>query len=1023
MASSRGPSSPGPAAPSSSFNTTTITRSMSRRSLAEAGLLPSSASNEMPAPPVPTRVTVLPRSRTTSTFASSSSLSSSRTASSLSRPSASSLASGKSATSLPTSRSRRVLLPSNKSSSAAGSLNTTSAAKSRPAAARRAQRLSREDAAQMKGMGVVRAGPAVQGRSPSKSRSASQTGEPAADPFSTAFVRPTFHFEVSAVRGGAGVAQEKREVRPLPSSETVEGRRRKLSGEKSDGSDKDERVIVENELDAGFLAIAANPFDLTSPTKKRSASSSSFLSGGMDVDPSSHLLPIPASSPIRHALSPRTLTGRTPAAFPSAPSAARAGEAGASGSLRRKLVEISSSDEVDRDDDEDDIDFLSPRKKKAKRPLLWAPSPVAVVPSSSAAPSFPPPSRSTALPSPIPMTREPARAASLLRSPPPKKKLPSSATVRASVAAAASSLPVPSAGGEMPRSTVMQRSSGRTFPLPDLTSRPLLPTTSAEGSRLSRSQAAPSLSSSVSSTAQPANRILPSSLTRSTRSSTNLANLSSSTSTAPPYIPSSSRLPRAAMRIVPSATTITSSSTSSSTALPAAPPPSASSSFTSTSNLPLTSSIPSTTPSAAKSEETARRLANLQSMLSRLQMPASRRTSGGGAASETSVASVSMSTVGDVSMPGGGGGQRDYTVPLAPPGESSSSTGTRRPITSSSSAPAPAMTRRRSSSGLPTAQRAAGGIVNTANSAGESSFSFTASSSMPALPSFSRRRSSVANSSSSFSLDQSLILPGLSELVNEGTGGEGGGPGKPKNPLRGVVAFVDVRTAEGDDSGMIFVDMLKGLGARVTLRPSSLTTHIIYKSGRPSTLSFLRSLPPTSRPKLVGIAWVVRCAELGQKVDEAAFGVPDVGGAGGKEGKENVGAAKRGGRQSEEGGKKVVGQKREVGEMAQAALGMGSGPSGKGGAAAGKRRRSMEPKALAALNNSMNASSSAAAENALKASIAASIDRARRKSLQYAPKVGSPLAKRVFVMPDVRGAEQKAGRMVEEEDENEGMQE
>jgi hypothetical protein len=36
--------------------------------------------------------------------------------------------------------------------------------------------------------------------------------------------------------------------------------------------------------------------------------------------------------------------------------------------------------------------------------------------------------------------------------------------------------------------------------------------------------------------------------------------------------------------------------------------------------------------------------------------------------------------------------------------------------------------------------------------------------------------------------------------------------------LNGVVAFVDVRTGEGDDSGMIFVDMLKGMGARVSSR-------------------------------------------------------------------------------------------------------------------------------------------------------------------------------------------------------------
>jgi hypothetical protein len=42
---------------------------------------------------------------------------------------------------------------------------------------------------------------------------------------------------------------------------------------------------------------------------------------------------------------------------------------------------------------------------------------------------------------------------------------------------------------------------------------------------------------------------------------------------------------------------------------------------------------------------------------------------------------------------------------------------------------------------------------------------------------------------------------------------------KPPAPLKDVVAFVDVRTAEGDDAGKIFVEMLKGLGAKVCCFP------------------------------------------------------------------------------------------------------------------------------------------------------------------------------------------------------------
>lgn len=33
--------------------------------------------------------------------------------------------------------------------------------------------------------------------------------------------------------------------------------------------------------------------------------------------------------------------------------------------------------------------------------------------------------------------------------------------------------------------------------------------------------------------------------------------------------------------------------------------------------------------------------------------------------------------------------------------------------------------------------------------------------------------------------------------------------------FKGVVAFVDVRTADGEDASPIFVEMLKSLGARV----------------------------------------------------------------------------------------------------------------------------------------------------------------------------------------------------------------
>ncbi|BGP18653.1 hypothetical protein JCM10213_002897 [Rhodosporidiobolus nylandii] len=967
--------------------TTAITRSMSRKSLAAAQLEQDGAGLEGYAvPTLPTRATGLPRSRTTSSL-SSSSLPRSRTASALSFGAA-----GSAKTTLPAStRPRRVLADSvNTRPTSADHASANTALKSPPT---KRGRLSRAEAGQMTGMGVVRAGPAVAGQrrgsaSPVK-RAASSSSAPATrsssiasgqnDPFSTQFVRPTFEFETSSTRDER---QEQRVVKPLPSEGTVEGRRRRaLSALPEENADERMDDVT---LPLPSLA-AAGPFDLTSP-KKRSAPSSvamerssahfGFLAvpdtpavDTIDVDgaSTSNLIPIAPSSPFRGALSPRALTGKP---YPSSLSAASTlvaptgTSAGTTGSLRRKLDEISSSDSAN---DEDELDFLSPRKKA--KPSSSAPHVRDLFPSTSSASST-----ITARPQPG------------LRSPPPKKKLPSSSAVRASVRAAART---------QPSSAAMQRSVGAgRAPFPDLTS--------VAASKLPRSQPQQSLAAPTSTAPvqETTNRILPPSLTgptasaggttRSTRSMT--AQASAPSGAAAPATAAAltgSRLPRRVLVAAPAGPSTSSSSTNvarpptpgedSMVVDPQAPPPSLADASVSS------VSFAGVGNSSTRSEETARRLANLQSMLSRLQMPASRRTSGGG---NTSLADTSMaSTVG---------GQKEYEVPIAPPAEGPSSTSsgpglTRRtslprrvsgggaPVASLAPQPvsAPAPGRRRSSTIL---SRPAGGIVNTSLAmTGNISLSSQSAPQLSSIPSgSSSRRVSGGAGNSSMSLDSSAILS-ASSLAQEAGAGQG------KSTLRGVVAFVDVRTAEGDDSGMIFVDMLRGMGARVTTRPSSLTTHIIYKSGRPSTLSFLRTLPPMSRPKVVGIAWVVRCAEVGQRVDEGPFKVEDVEGE-----KENRDAVARTG--------EAAAKKREVGAMAQAALEMSNGPGAKGAVGPNKRRRSMEPKALAALNQSANAS--AAADNALKASIAASIERARRKSLQYAPKVGSPLAKRTWVLPD-----------------------
>lgn len=109
--------------------------------------------------------------------------------------------------------------------------------------------------------------------------------------------------------------------------------------------------------------------------------------------------------------------------------------------------------------------------------------------------------------------------------------------------------------------------------------------------------------------------------------------------------------------------------------------------------------------------------------------------------------------------------------------------------------------------------------------------------------------------------------------------------------LKDVVAFVDVKTAEGDEAGGVFVDILRNLGARVRwpslqtgiimltsfsllqvlARPTDSVTHIIFKGGRAATVQRYRAYTKEPKPFFVGVGWIVRCRELNEKVDETGF--------------------------------------------------------------------------------------------------------------------------------------------------------
>lgn len=102
---------------------------------------------------------------------------------------------------------------------------------------------------------------------------------------------------------------------------------------------------------------------------------------------------------------------------------------------------------------------------------------------------------------------------------------------------------------------------------------------------------------------------------------------------------------------------------------------------------------------------------------------------------------------------------------------------------------------------------------------------------------------------------------------------EGGSAGKSVlKVLKKCAIFVDVRTDDGDDAGGLFVDMLRGLGARILARVGQSCTHIVYKNGSASTLTRYRLLNDP-KPLVVGIAWVVECVEQRSRVDEVKFKV------------------------------------------------------------------------------------------------------------------------------------------------------
>ncbi|WQF87497.1 Putative BRCT domain, microcephalin, BRCT domain superfamily [Colletotrichum destructivum] len=109
-------------------------------------------------------------------------------------------------------------------------------------------------------------------------------------------------------------------------------------------------------------------------------------------------------------------------------------------------------------------------------------------------------------------------------------------------------------------------------------------------------------------------------------------------------------------------------------------------------------------------------------------------------------------------------------------------------------------------------------------------------------------------------------------------------PRRDLNPglLRGAVVFVDVHTTEGADASGIFVELLTQMGARCvktwTWNPSATgnsdaskigITHVVYKDGGKRTMEKVRE--SNGVVQCVGVSWVLDCERENEWLDEAPY--------------------------------------------------------------------------------------------------------------------------------------------------------
>ncbi|KAJ3805438.1 hypothetical protein F5876DRAFT_27924, partial [Lentinula aff. lateritia] len=83
--------------------------------------------------------------------------------------------------------------------------------------------------------------------------------------------------------------------------------------------------------------------------------------------------------------------------------------------------------------------------------------------------------------------------------------------------------------------------------------------------------------------------------------------------------------------------------------------------------------------------------------------------------------------------------------------------------------------------------------------------------------------------------------------------------------------YVDVRLSDGENTSPLFIDIAKSLGAKVVRSVRSECSHIVYTSGRQTTVEQYLALDEERRPIAVGAAWLKDCRDAATRLPEASY--------------------------------------------------------------------------------------------------------------------------------------------------------